>query len=161
MLTYEYYDNIELSDNSGKIIIDHTNENSRYGKNTGYITVKNESGCEEIFAIYYLNCTGLKPKIISADDLLIVGVDFGAAVINNSLKISNVIHSDYLFCGCLFYCEKIILVFECEIAIYNVQKNLVESQIPLKDMVDDYRICGNNFIYNTIEKADYEIIALK
>lgn len=155
MFRYEYYNDIFFTDNTEKIIIDNTNENNTTLKDIEYIKIKNNKGDEIIFEVFFLKNTGLKPKIAFHVDSFIVGVDYGVEFINEFLKISTTIHSNYIFCGFLFYHEKTILVFECEIVIYNVRDNIIEHRIFLNDIIDCYKLCGNKIIYNTIDESDY------
>lgn len=151
MITYTYCKN---SHNSNLDVIDFSNENDDKYLNDTDVLIKNE-GKESCYRINFLNQTGLKPKLIVDDDHLLVGVDYGLAVIGKDLKIENRIRSDYLFFDAVFSKKQILIIFECELCVYDIAENSIKFRIPLKDIVNDFYLEKDYFIYNTIENSVY------
>lgn len=157
MIKYEYMDsNFDLQQNfcSDMNVINFSNENDVGHLNVSFVKVQNDAE-EQDYMIYSLSCTGLKPTLIPDKNILLVGADFGIALLGNDLKIFNTITSDYLFCNAFFIGEKILIVFECEILIYDLVKNSVIKSFFLNDMINDFYIKDQYLIYNTTKNADY------
>lgn len=93
--------------------------------------------------------------MIVDDDHLLVGVDHGMAIIGRDLKIENRIKSDYLFFDAIFSEKQILILFECELCVYDIVDQSIKFRIPLKDMVNDFYLEKNYFIYNTVENSAY------
>ncbi len=135
-------------------VIDFSHENDDKHLNYMKVLIKHETK-ECCCKINYLNYTGLSPKFIANDDCFIVGVDFGATIIGNDLNIINDIKSNFLFYDAIFLSGQILIIFECEVYIYNIANNFVKHQIPLKDMINDYYTEKDYFLYNTTESSFY------
>lgn len=151
MITYACF---KKSPFPNSYVIDFSNEtDSKYLDFTNIVIKDKEIECS--YKVNFLSCTGLNPRIIVDNDYLLIGVDYGTAIIGNDLKIINIIRSDFLFCDAMFYKEKILVIFECEFYIYDTANNLIKSIIPLKDAVNDFFIEKNHFIYNTIDNSNY------
>lgn len=151
MITYTCCKN---SHNSNLYVVDFSNENDDKYLNYTDVLIKNE-GNESCYRINFLNWTGLNPRLIVDDDYLLIGVDYGMAIIGSNLKIVNSIRSKYLFFDVVFSQKQILIIFECELCIYDIANNSIKFRIPLKDMVNDFYMEKNYFIYNTIESSIY------
>lgn len=163
MIKHSYVDsNFEVQQNfrSDMEVINFSNENNVGNLNINLIKVQNEMG-ERNYKIYSLSCTGLKPILVPDKNILLVGVDFGAALLGNELKIFNVITSNYLFCNAFFNNDKILLIFECEILIYDLTENSVIKSFFINDTINDFYIKDNYLIYNTIENSDYSKLLIE
>lgn len=156
MITYTCYNDSSIQ---SSYIIDFSHENDDKHLNYMKVLIKNETK-ECCYGIKYLNYTGLSLKFIANDDCLIVGVDFGAAIIGNDLSRINDIKSNFLFYDAIFLREQILIIFECELYIYNIANNFVKLQIPLKDMINDYYIEKDYFLYNTTESSFYNRVCI-
>lgn len=151
MITYTCCKN---SQNANLDVIDFSDENDDKYLNFTDVLIKNEEN-ESCYRINFLNWTGLKPKLIVDDDHLLVGVDYGLAIIGRDLKIENRIRSDYLFFDAVFSKKQILIVFECELCVYDIAEKSIKFRMPLKDMVNDFYMEKDYFIYNTIENSVY------
>ncbi|MCM1524506.1 MAG: hypothetical protein NC120_08630 [Ruminococcus sp.] len=157
MIKYSYIDrNLILRQNlySDMNVINFSNESDARYLNVDFIKLQSETA-EQEYMIYYLSYNGLKPTLILNRNILLVGVDFGVALLGNDLKIFNKVTSDYLFCNAFFYNEKILIVFECEILIYDLSVNCVIKSFILNDIINDFIIKDQYLFYNTIENHNY------
>lgn len=151
MITYICCKN---SQNANLDVIDFSNENDDKYLDDTDVLIKNE-GKERCYRIKFLNWTGLKPKLIVDDDHLLVGVDYGMAIIGRDLKTENRIKSEYLFFDAILSEKQILILFECELCVYDIADQSIKFRTPLKDMVNDFYMEKDYFIYNTVENSAY------